>query len=478
MSFFKDFTPISYWLLIILWLFIFGFYVDRIRKRRLKSKLFITLLIILAIDAFRTLFESVYFGMWYTSLVGFLPESVHSFLVRPELVFIPKIINIVAALLVIAIVIKRWIPEEEKERDKERKHLSTLEREIEEKEQAQQLLFESEKRLVEAQKLAKMGHYVLDVESSRWSSSSELDALLGIDKEYPKNIEGWLQLVHPDYRSVMLSYLQTAVLSKNQKFNKEYKIVRAKDKQELWVHGVGNLKFDAEGTLLEMFGTIQDITERKHLDDLLKASKEKLQNLIQNIQAAVIVHGADTKITNCNKVSLEITGLTQDQILGKDAMDPSWKIFSADGTRLSQDEYPVNKVLHSKTVLRNMLVGIYRPETNDTVKVLVNAVPIFDVVGNVSEVIVTFMDITERIKIENEREKLLESLQIALDEIKTLKGVIPICSNCKKIRDDTGYWNQLESYIQKYSDAAFSHGICPECVEELYGKQDWYKGNK
>jgi transcriptional regulator with PAS, ATPase and Fis domain len=191
-----------------------------------------------------------------------------------------------------------------------------------------------------------------------------------------------------------------------------------------------------------------------------------------NSQAAVIVHGADTIITNCNKVSLEITGLTQDQIIGKDAMDPSWKFFSADGIPLSQDEYPVNKVLHSKTVLKNMLVGIYRPETNDTVKVLVNAVPIFDVVGNVSEVIVTFMDITDRIKIENEREKLLESLQIALDEIKTLKGVIPICSNCKKIRDDTGYWNQLESYIQKYSDAAFSHGICPECVEELYGKQD------
>jgi histidine kinase-like protein/GAF domain-containing protein len=65
-------------------------------------------------------------------------------------------------------------------------------------------------------------------------------------------------------------------------------------------------------------------------------------------------------------------------------------------------------------------------------------------------------------------------LQIALAEIKTLKGIVPICSNCKKIRDDRGYWNLLESYLEKYSEASFSHGMCPECADELYGKEDWY----
>lgn len=71
-------------------------------------------------------------------------------------------------------------------------------------------------------------------------------------------------------------------------------------------------------------------------------------------------------------------------------------------------------------------------------------------------------------------EKKTIQLEKALDEIKTLKGIIPICSSCKKIRDDKGYWNILESYIQKYSDASFSHGICPECSDELYGNEDWY----
>jgi len=59
-------------------------------------------------------------------------------------------------------------------------------------------------------------------------------------------------------------------------------------------------------------------------------------------------------------------------------------------------------------------------------------------------------------------------LNEALDTIKVLKGLIPICSNCKKIRDDKGYWNQIEAYIQKHSEVEFSHGICPECAKKLY----------
>lgn len=68
---------------------------------------------------------------------------------------------------------------------------------------------------------------------------------------------------------------------------------------------------------------------------------------------------------------------------------------------------------------------------------------------------------------EKQQEKLIAKLQEALAEIKTLKGFIPICASCKKIRDDEGYWNQLEAYISKHTDAVFSHGICPECAEKF-----------
>ena len=69
---------------------------------------------------------------------------------------------------------------------------------------------------------------------------------------------------------------------------------------------------------------------------------------------------------------------------------------------------------------------------------------------------------------EEKRRELTESLQKALKEVRQLSGIIPICAHCKKIRDDEGYWKQVEAYIQEHSDAHFSHGICPECREKFY----------
>ncbi|EIM65378.1 HAMP domain-containing protein [Desulfobacter postgatei] len=75
---------------------------------------------------------------------------------------------------------------------------------------------------------------------------------------------------------------------------------------------------------------------------------------------------------------------------------------------------------------------------------------------------------------EAEKEKLISELQKALKEVKTLSGLLPICAQCKKIRDDKGYWNTLEAYIEQHSDASFSHGMCSECSDKLYGNEDWY----
>ncbi len=87
-------------------------------------------------------------------------------------------------------------------------------------------------------------------------------------------------------------------------------------------------------------------------------------------------------------------------------------------------------------------------------------------------------DITERKKLEVQLENKISELQDALDNIKTLSGLIPICANCKKIRDDKGYWNLIESYIQKHSKAQFSHSMCPDCMDETYGHEDWYQDMK
>jgi PAS domain S-box-containing protein len=78
-------------------------------------------------------------------------------------------------------------------------------------------------------------------------------------------------------------------------------------------------------------------------------------------------------------------------------------------------------------------------------------------------------DVTAKKQADDERERLVTELQAALAEIRTLQGIVPICSYCKKIRDDQNYWSQVESYISDRSEARFTHGICPECrvkVEE------------
>ncbi len=72
---------------------------------------------------------------------------------------------------------------------------------------------------------------------------------------------------------------------------------------------------------------------------------------------------------------------------------------------------------------------------------------------------------------EEEREKLIVELQESLAKIKTLSGLIPICASCKKIRNDKGYWDDVEKYISERSDVDFTHGICPDCLEKLYPEQ-------
>lgn len=78
------------------------------------------------------------------------------------------------------------------------------------------------------------------------------------------------------------------------------------------------------------------------------------------------------------------------------------------------------------------------------------------------------IEILSRKRIEEEREQLIYELTIALTRMKQIKSLLPICPSCKKIRDDDGYWNNLEIYLAKHSDAEFSHGICRNCIKKLY----------
>ena len=78
-------------------------------------------------------------------------------------------------------------------------------------------------------------------------------------------------------------------------------------------------------------------------------------------------------------------------------------------------------------------------------------------------------EIRKRERLKKKQEELIRELKESMDKVKTLSGLLPICASCKKIRDDNGYWTQIENYIRDHSEAEFTHGFCPACVKKLYG---------
>lgn len=137
------------------------------------------------------------------------------------------------------------------------------------------LLKEKEVWFDETQKVASIGSYKLDFNSGIWEGTKELKEIFGIDDNFTCNIQGWLDIVHPNDRIAMENYLNGIVIRKTF-FNKQYRIKKISTDEERWVHGLGNITFDTEGKPVTMFGTIQDITESKIAEEHIKISDERL----------------------------------------------------------------------------------------------------------------------------------------------------------------------------------------------------------
>ena len=93
--------------------------------------------------------------------------------------------------------------------------------------------------------------------------------------------------------------------------------------------------------------------------------------------------------------------------------------------------------------------------------------PLRDASQAILGVVGVALDLTERVRAEQDRERLIEELQDALDRVKVLSGLIPICTHCKAVRDDKGYWQQVDSFMREHSDVRLSHSICPECAQKI-----------
>ena len=177
-------------------------------------------------------------------------------------------------------------------------------------------------------------------------------------------------------------------------FTCEFRVkIPGKDIQ--WIYSRSTPEKLPDGSIT-WYGFSVDITERKKGEEALKESEENHRNLLQNLYAGVVVHAADSNILYANDHASKLLGLSTDQLMGKTAIDPAWHFIQEDLKPMPIDQYPVQYVIANKVPLREQVLGINRPEKSDLVWVLVNAFPEFEPDGTLRQVVVTFIDITER----------------------------------------------------------------------------------
>ncbi|MGB3008292.1 MAG: PAS domain S-box protein, partial [Chitinophagaceae bacterium] len=177
-----------------------------------------------------------------------------------------------------------------------------IKEDISEQKKAEKELTEKEFFLRESQKAGKIGSYKTNFVTGYWQSSETLDNIFGIDENYDRNIAGWLGVIHPYDRPKMEEYLNLEVIGKRKSFNKEYRIQAINDKQTKWLLGLGEVIIDDSGNVTGLIGTIQDITERKNVEELLRQSELNLRTIFDNTNTGFYLLDIDGNIISFNKI--------------------------------------------------------------------------------------------------------------------------------------------------------------------------------
>ena len=167
--------------------------------------------------------------------------------------------------------------------------------------------------------------------------------------------------------------------------------------------------FQEDGMLEMLVGFGIDITESKKAQDEILQSKQLTSSIIQNVAVGILVQGPNSEIIENNSAACEMLGLTEDQLLGKTSFDPHWNVIHLDGTGFQSEDHPVPKAIKELKPINNVVMGVFRPITNDRVWLLVDAIPVFGENNELLYVVCSFNDISqlkkseEALKISNER---------------------------------------------------------------------------
>lgn len=199
----------------------------------------------------------------------------------------------------------------------------------------------------------------------------------------------------------------------------------------------------------------RDITDRKKAEEALRASEAQFRAIYENAPVMIDSFSRDGELLLWNKEIERTLGWTREEAATSDVLslcypDPETCQHVKETISLADGKFREYSPIAKNGSQRHQLWANFALPDGRIISV-----------GH---------DITDRKRAEEQREKAILELEKSLAELKKLSGLLPICASCKKIRDDQGYWQQIEAYIRDHSEAEFSHGICPDCAKKLYPK--------
>jgi len=204
--------------------------------------------------------------------------------------------------------------------------------------------------------------------------------------------------------------------------------------------------------------TYEELQQRiDTLTDELEKAETFCRNFFENGHAIMlIIHPETGNILDANRTACDYYGYTKMEFRNMTIMD----------INMLPENQVIEKMQEAQREKQKNFTFHHRLASGEIKDVEVFSGPVSR--GGEEVLFSIIHDISERKTHEREREQLIVKLEQALAEIKTLRGILPICASCKKIRDAEGNWTILETYIRQYSEADFTHGICPDCAKQLY----------
>ncbi len=212
-----------------------------------------------------------------------------------------------------------------------------------------------------------------------------------------------------------------------------------------------------------LLAVLTDVTERRRSEVALRRSRESFQQLFEEAPIGMAILASGVEFTKVNRALCKMLGYSKEELRGL-RFDRFVEPADLEAHLAAAQEFFAGKRSSFKVEAR------YLPKVGAPLWGSLTVERIEDSTGQMLFVLVMVEDISERRRAAEERERMIDELKEALANVKTLRGLIPICASCKKIRDDKGFWSQVEVYVRDRSEAEFSHGICPDCMKKLYGK--------